>query len=188
MTASGARCSPLLRLLSLAATSLIAGCASGPYSSDIPLETLERRSARSPFSYRVPEGWFDASADTTHHLVWLVRADYAATIAVREIRLDPEALQQISDARVLGELTLGLAAGAASTLVLTPLERVSVRAGEGYAFEQVNTDTGDTTRVVVLRTESGAYEVQALLVGGRREALREAVFSAQQRFLEALRP
>lgn len=157
----------------------------------MPLGAVPHQSPRVPFSYRVPEGWFDASpgSDSTRNLVWLVRADYAATIAVREIVLDPEARRQVTaaDGRVIAELSLGLAAGNASTLILAPLERVSVPRGEGYAFEQVDTATGDTARVVVLEAGERAFEIHALVVGGGKGVARAGVFSAQQRFVEALR-
>jgi len=180
------------RLLAvLPALWLAAGCASGPYSAEVSLSEEAVHSPRIPFSYRVPEGWFDTSSgqDSTRSLVWLVRRDYGATIAVREIVLDPEARRQLSGdrERMIAELSLGLAAGNPSTLVLTPLEAVSVPRGDGYAFEQANTATGDTTRVVVFGTDGRVFEVQALLVGGQRGVLRESVFSAQRRFVEGLR-
>lgn len=174
----------------LAAAVVIAGCASGPYSADVPLSPDAHRPAHAPFAYRVPQGWFDASApgDSAGNLIWLVRGDYAATIAVREIRLDAETRRRMPSARALGELTLGLAAGSAAALVLTPLERVDGPGGDAYAFEQVHAASGDTTRIIVFRMEEAAYEVQALIVGGHRGAPREEVFSAQRRFVEALTP
>jgi hypothetical protein len=182
----------LLRFLSfLPALWFLAGCASGPYSADIPLSEETHRSSRVPFSYRVPEGWFDTSPgeDSTRNLVWLVRHDYGATMAVREIVLDPEARRQLAGdgERLIAELSLGLAAGSASTLVISPLEQVSVPRGKGYAFEQVNTATGDTARVVVFATDERAFEIQALLVGGGNGVARASVFSAQQRFVEGFR-
>jgi hypothetical protein len=181
-----------LRVLPIVgALGLLAGCASGPYSAAVPLSAEEYRSPRVPFSYRVPEGWFNTSPgeDSTRNLVWLVRGDYGATMAVREIVLDSEARRQLADdgERVIAELSLGLATGSPSTLVLTPLERVPVPRGKGYAFEQVNTATGDTTRVVVFESDGRTFEVQALLVGRGNDAARESVFSAQRRFVEALR-
>jgi|WetSurMetagenome_2_1015567.scaffolds.fasta_scaffold05093_6 hypothetical protein len=178
-------------LLLLPVLGLLAGCAAGPYSSDVTMGADVRHSSRIPFTYRVPEGWFDASTreDSTRNLIWLVRGDYGATMAVCEVVLDDEARRQLAGdgERVIAELSLGLAAGNPSTLVLTPLERVAVPQGEGYAFEQVNTETEDTTRVVVFRADGRAFEVQALVVGKGRQAGRESVFSAQRRFVEALR-
>jgi hypothetical protein len=181
-----------LRLLPLLpALWLLAGCASGPYASDITLGADAHRSSRVPFSYRIPEGWFDTSPgdDSTRNLVWLVRGDYRATIAVCEVALDDEARRQLADdgERVIAELSVGLAAGSPSTLVLTPLERVPVPRGKGYAFEQVNTATGDTTRVVIFGVDGRAFEVSALVVGKGRQAGRESAFAAQRRFVEGLR-
>jgi hypothetical protein len=59
--------------------------------------------------------------------------------------------------------------------------------GKGYAFEQVNTATGDTTRVVVFGVDGRAFEVSALVVGKGRQAGRESAFAAQRRFVEGLR-
>ncbi len=171
---------------------LLAGCAPGPYATDIPLGQEQHGSARLPFRYRVPEGWFDTAAgdDSSGTLLWLVRRDYAATMAVRELFLDREALRQIGGGgeRTLGEISFGLSARNPSTVILTPLEEVHAVEGEGYAYEQADAGSGDTTRVVVFRMGERAFEVQALLIGGRGGAQRESVFSTQQRFLEAFRP
>lgn len=128
-------------------------------------------------------------ADSTQNLVWLVRGDYSATMAVREIALDDEARRRLDDdgTHTVAELSLGLAGGDPAVSVLTPLERVAGPGDDGYAFEEVNTTTGDTTRVEIVGAGGRVFEVQALLLGGGKGAPRESVFAVQRRFVEAFR-
>jgi hypothetical protein len=167
----------------------LAGCAGGSFTGEVPLHEEAVGSPRIPFTYRVPLGWFDMSpgADTTQNLVWLVRGDYSATMAVREISLDDEARRRLDDdgMRPVAELSLGLAGADPAISVLTPLERVT--GAGGYAFEEVNTATGDTTRVEILGVAGRVFEVQALLLGGGKGAPRESVFTVQRGFVDAFR-
>ncbi len=186
----------LLRLLIFyslpaAAVVMLYGCAAGPYASDVRLNTAYRSIPGVPFSYLLPEGWFDASpgADSTRFRVWLIRSDYGASISVQEIGVDQEARLHIerSGVRTLAELDLALARSAPSTIVLSPLEEFSSGGREFYTYELVNVNSGDTTRTAVFDADGRTFEVNAVAVARNSRSTRAAVFSVQQRFLEALR-
>jgi hypothetical protein len=176
-------------LLRYAAPGLIvlAGCGSHHVSSDYPLGPENFISRDGILQYRIPAGWSDASNDAQSPLtvVWLVRNDYAATISVREVRLDPAARYDVRRAGIkkVAHLSLALSTG---SLLRSP-HIFAFGNTDFCAYEIMNPSTLDTIRVVLFDTGSKVYEVSALLQGGTKQGTAEAVFAVQQSFVQSLR-
>ncbi|MBI4535786.1 MAG: hypothetical protein HY708_05870 [Ignavibacteriae bacterium] len=168
------------------------GCATSRYRTDVPLHPDYHTSRDSVLHYRVPLGWFDATHVEERNsggTIWLVRSDYAATISVSEVNMDPDARKQVSRQGLVGlaRLTMGLEAGEKTRVLLRPPQTFSVNGREFCSYELANLATSDSVRVVLVDADEKVYELTALVVGERRRATTDKVYSTQQTFLEQLK-
>lgn len=177
---------PARSFLAAGACLILGACASPPYSSDLPLESDERVSRDAAVRYRVPAGWMDAGGESTdaRRVVWLVRSDYTASIAVQEIVLDSVAGAVVArgDVCVLAGLVrdAGGEGGA-------PPEAFTLDGRRYCAWEGTGGGGAKAVRVVVFVAGTRSYEVRAVgRAGGTRRGAEE-VFQAQQKLLESLR-
>ena len=175
----------------LSASVLPLACASFPYPSDYPLSSEYYTSRDGFLHYRVPSSWFDATRDSqdSSDFIWLVRKDYAATISVREVKVDATARQQISheDLEKLAYLTMSLTANDKFTIQLRSPKTFTIGSTAFCGYELVNVPSMDTLRVVLVDTGTKAYEVTALVAAGNERVSALEVFSVQQAFLGSLR-
>ena len=181
-----------LQRAALAATAgFLAGCSS---LSPVPSPTLHSpllTSGDGAFQYRLPDGWFDATADTqaAGHVVWLLRNDYEATIAVSELHLDARARDAIRSAGVMGlaQLSMAFAAGQASYTVTQQPGELRVNGRPSCVYALVTAPAHDTVRVVLVDTGIHVYMVTALVVGATKGDDPQRIFGDQDAFVASLR-
>jgi hypothetical protein len=153
---------------------LLAGCASAPRTSSPLFHPPYVASRDGGFEYRLPVGWFDASADSqaTGHAALLIRNDYGATIAVDEVSLDAAARRQIrqGDVQAVAELLVSLTAWDHGMVLAEPPRVRSMNGLPVARYTMVSTKTQDTLQVSVVHTGSRVYAVSALLSGERGSA------------------
>ena len=139
------------------------------------------------FRYHIPKGWFDAPADSlrTNNIIWLLRSDYAATIALSEIETDSTTrlLLRTGGLDRLAQLTMALASGGESALVRKPPGMFQKNGRTYCSYEVVTSASKDAMRVVLFAAGERVYEVTAVAKGS---ADWERIVSAQQAFLESL--
>lgn len=76
---------------------LPAGCASVPYESNYPMTDEVVTSLNDDLKLKVPKGWFATTDESNapNLLVWLVREDYGATMAISEVKADASTRMQL---------------------------------------------------------------------------------------------
>lgn len=164
------------------------GCSTG---SSPPFHAPYFTARDGGFSYRIPAGWYDASADSQSagHAVWLLRDDYGATIAVNELYVDSAARSVLRDDGMSQLATLSMmlaAAGNPYTLEQAP--QTSRINGKVSCTYQLTTSPGnDALRVVLVDTGRKVYMVTALVPGETMGAVRNHVFDVQEEFLNTVR-
>src|SRR5512140_303928 len=168
----------------------LAGCAgSTPPSALLRSAYLTARDGL--LQYRCPIGWFDATADSqaAGHLVWLLRNDYSATIAVQELHMGPGAWEEIRTGGImhLADVTMALAAGGKPYLVERRPEPLSMNGWRGCTYELTTSSGGDILRVTLVDGGKSLYMVTALGSGDTQRGQRDALRSAQDAFLSSLR-
>jgi len=175
-------------LIALVLTGLCAGCST---VSSPSLSSTYIHSRDGGFQYRIPAGWYDASADSqsTGHAVWLLRDDYGATIAVNDMHLDPEAHEILREEGISGLATLSMTLAAAGNAyaVDRPPEVSRVNGKPSCAYQLVTSPGNDLLRVVLVDAGSKVYMVTALAPGGSHNGAREDVFAVEEAFLNTLR-
>jgi hypothetical protein len=132
---------------------LLSGCAGPPAGTLRSVNHLSFRSRDGVFLYRIPEGWFDASADdeAKGHAVWLVRENLSATLAVEEIRMDDEVRQLVSEGALLevGRLLSRLRAGKNGLTETRAPEWRDLGSREVCLYELANPKTNEIQRVLL---------------------------------------
>ena len=120
-------------------------------------------------------------------MVWLVRNDYRATIAINEMHLDAEANRAVGEEGLiaLAGLSLALSAKENSATVTKPPEVLSINNADCCAYE-LAAASGDRIRVVLVKTGVNVYEAVAFIEGEGNGGTPAGVFSAQQGVLETL--
>lgn len=165
---------------------ILASCAASlPYAIDYPLTRESFRSRDGVLSARVPEGWFSTTSDTLAPslVAWLIRDDFAATLAVRELKLDRLAASRVEKEgmRLLALISAGM-----------QQEGAKASSPEFREFELRGTkfcgyETGGgivRKRVVVFSARGKFYECEAQPVKGTWTSADVArVFTAQQTLL-----
>lgn len=145
---------------------LLSGCAS---TSRIPTEILQPSygiSRDGHLRYRVPVGWFDATADSqaVGHSVWLMRSDYGATIAVDEVSLDAAARDAVRAGGLLelASLVVSLSAGDRGAVLIAPPVETTLESRTVCQYTMMVSETRDTLRVTLVDTGTRTYAVTAL--------------------------
>jgi hypothetical protein len=93
-TSSGVRTHPLLLVLAL----VLASC--GPsleYRDNAPLTQGLFHSRDGVLTGKIPQGWFSSTEDTLAPAltVWLIKEDFSAAMAVRELKLDKTSAERV---------------------------------------------------------------------------------------------
>jgi len=180
----------LTRALLFLLTLLLFGCGSGSRVVTPSLHAGYFPSRDGALQYRLPVGWFDATADSqaTAHAIWLMRNDYGASITVDEIRLDAAARKEIERGGLLqlAQLVMALTTGEHGAMLLEPPAVVTVNGRPFCRYEMVASATRDTLRVALFDTGEKAYVVTALLP--EKVARRDPQFTTvHESFLSTLR-
>lgn len=159
--------------------SLLASCAgTSPYTQDYPLTEQSFVSRSGLLHGRVPQGWFTSSEDTLAPALelWLLREDLAASVTLREFRLDPFAESTVDRGGLilLAEISLALRPSPGTDTVITTPACFTAAGHDWCGYELV--EDGIPRRVVVftrggryyecvaapLRTSIGANELRTL--------------------------
>lgn len=180
----------LIRALPFILSTILVGCGSGPRVATTNLHAGYFPSRDGALQYRLPVGWFDATADSqaTAHAIWLMRNDYGASITVDEVRLDAAARKEIERGGLLqlAQLVMALTTGEHGAMLLEPPAVVNVNGRLFCRYEMVASATRDTLRVALFDTGGKAYVVTALLP--EKAARRDPQFSiVHENFLSTLR-
>lgn len=174
-------------LAAITAVSFMSGCSGASVSPTSTLHTRYFSSRDGALQYRLPAGWFDATGDSSSsgNLVWLLREDYAATIAVQEIRLDEAARSEMAKGGLMkvAKITTMLATGDRPTLIRRAPEIVNINGREMCTYD-LTTAAREIVRVVLLDTGGKVYSVTALAAAG---AKTDEVFEAELNFASGLR-
>jgi hypothetical protein len=181
----------LIWLLPLALSLDLGGC-----SSASPLAVNEFRSdyavaADRTLQYRVPLGWLDASADSqaVGHVVWLVRNDYGASIAVDRLYLNDDARAALAGNGLLelAGLQIGLVSSSMPVEVTEQpvLRRVNGKKLCVYSLRM--TPGGDVKRTILVSAGSALYAVHAFVAAQNGANDAEKVHALQGSFVTLLR-
>jgi len=177
-------------VLLMIASGLWTGCSTSP-SIAVTLHPPYFTSRDRFLQYRLPAGWFDATADSqsSGQAIWLLRNDYTATIAVSEVHVDPDAREDLQNAGLthLARLTMGLAAGGKAYVLEHPPEWMTVNNIRGCMYQISIPPANDILRIIVVEMGVRVYMVTALLSGEVKQGLREEIFAVQDAFLGGLR-
>ena len=183
---------PLQLFVSFVLSFFIMACAGSlRYASDYPLSAEKIRSRDGAFSGRIPQGWFFSSDDSLAPalVAWLIRDDFSATLAVREIILDQLTRKQIrkEGLELLARSTIGMHGnpGGAGTGVVAEPKMFEV-AGKKFCSYEVREDS-ISARVVVFEGNGKYYECEAKPAKGKwtQEDVM-LLFTTQQTFLSTL--
>lgn len=175
----------------IAAALTVAGCTSVAPTAAPPLLHQPYFLARDgAVRYRLPAGWFDATAESqgTDRAVFLVRGDYTGTLTMREVHVDSAARRDLSAIGLLqiARMTASLESGSAPGMIVREPETIRLNGREGCAYE-VAYATGDRVRTVLVDTGERLYAVAALVNGSAAGGARRDIYAVQQAFVAALR-
>jgi hypothetical protein len=181
---------PVLLLFFSAVIVLLSGCAAGSRVSTGLLNPSYAASRDGQLQYRLPIGWFDATADSqaVGHAVWLMRSDYGATIAVDEVSLDAGAREAIRDGGLLelAPLVISLTAGDRGAVLIVPPVDVTLNSKTVCQYTMLVSETRDTLRVTLVDTGRHVYAVTALR-SEKREGQSPSLTAVADDFVAALR-
>lgn len=168
----------------------LAGCSHTPPSSERPTTSPLFLSHDGRLRYEVPAGWFDATGKpgAPASVIWIVRRDYAASIAVDRVEVMPDIQLEVSEGRLLrlGELTMRLLLNSHPGTVQRPPGLVRMDGKEYCLYEVVESSSGDLIRSAVFDTGTRVYGVTAIVAGTEPTATREEVLAVQQNFVRRL--
>ena len=170
---------------------LISGCSTAPPLNSGSLHPYLFTSRDGMLRYRLPAGWFDATADSLAegHLIWLLRSDYAASITVDEICLDAQARRQLGKANLLqlAQLTMPLVAGGKSAVVQLAPELRAINGREFCSYELVMPASGKKLRTILFDTGVKACAITILYEGTERTGTTQDIAVVQDGFVTSLR-
>jgi hypothetical protein len=161
------RCESGLRV-AVILLALLSGCAPSSRVGTSVLQPSYAVSRDGQLQYRLPVGWFDATADTqaVGHAVWLMRSDYGATLAVDEVRLDSGARKLVSGSDggllQLAQLVISLTAGDRGAVLIEAPVAVSLNSRTVCRYTMLVSDTRDTLHVTLVDTGRNIYTVTTL--------------------------
>jgi hypothetical protein len=187
----GAHRAPRQRKLSLLILMLLTGCSSSPTVVPVTLQPGYFVSRDGFLRYRVPSGWFDATADSqaTGHTIWLLRNDYIVSITVDEIHLDTRARESLVQGSLLqlAQLTMPLVAADRAASVNQKPELSSINGKKFCTYELLANSQRDILRVILFDVDSKVYAATILFEGGKITMSREDIGSVQGSFIKNLR-
>jgi hypothetical protein len=182
-----------LNTISIVSVLFLAGCASVPYESNYPMTEEIVKSLNDDVQLKVPKGWF-ATADESNApnlLVWLVREDYGATMAISEIKADETTRKQLErkGLEALAAISFALKAerakGKAELVVKAKEFKLN---GRKFCSYEYSTDGRKTViRVVVFDTGKHLYDFA--VVPAEKEGVKfdpQNLFTIQQSVLNSM--
>ncbi len=165
---------------------LCGACAASlPYAVDYPMTLETFHSRDGVLTARVPQGWFSTTSDTLAPslVAWLIRDDFSATLAVRELKLDRLAARQVEreGLKLLALVSSGMHGETSSG----PPQALREFEMQGKKFCSYELQSGKVrTRIVVFAARGRYYECEAQPVKGIWSADDVArMFTAQQTLL-----
>jgi hypothetical protein len=182
-----------LRKVSIISVFLLAGCASVPYEANYPMTDEVVKSLNEDVQIKVPKGWFATTDESNapNLLVWLVREDYGATMAISEIKADASTRRQLErkGLEALAEISFALKSERAkgkAEMVVKPREfKVD---GRKFCSYEYSTDRRKTiVRVVVFDTGKHLYDFA--VVPAEKEGVKtdpKNLFIIQQSVLNSM--
>jgi len=184
----GRSSSVILRCWPLVVSLLIMACASTPRVFE-PRFSQEYLSSRNEqLRYRLPIDWLNATNDapSANNLIWLVRGDFTATLAVREVIIDTETRQEVkrTGLKRVAELTLGLASGERGVSVVKQPTLSTMQGKSVCTYEYLTGHPSDRVHIVLVDTGKMVYEVSALMTSGVLEETAAEVVSLQEAFVQ----
>ncbi len=180
--------SPLLAALVLA----LAACAPTRETSAPPTpHSVPLVAARGGgFSYRIPPGWFDASADSQArgHAALLIRNDYGATISVDEVHLDEAARSEINENGLLpvARLLLSLSSWDHDAILTMAPHSVDVDGRQACRYGLASGNGEDTVEVTLVESTEKLFAVR-VLVSGKKGGGKVSLRTIQEDFLGTVR-
>ena len=169
-----------------AAFSMLACASTAPYPADYPLTEATFASRDGSFTGKIPLGWFSSTEDSLANALtaWLIKEDYSAILAVKEIKLDRLATERVQKEGLILLAQINASMEGASQL-LHDLKEFEMAKRKYAGYEQ---SAGETTaRIVVFTGRGKFYSCTARTVKGTwsRTEIAE-MFRAQQTLLASL--
>lgn len=165
-------------------------CASRPpVLITYPLLTETVQSEDGAFTGQVPRGWYSAGKDTIPPGVsaWLLRDDFSAALAVKEISLDRLSAQRVREQglRFLAELSLGFRNSPTDRSKKVQVSEFDLNNRKfcGYELRQ---EGKEWKSIIVFAVKGRYYECEALSNNTAPDFVK-TIFAAQQAFLSSLR-
>ncbi|MEK9136083.1 MAG: hypothetical protein AAB393_03085 [Bacteroidota bacterium] len=177
-----------LRFWSLLLSFVLAACTSVPRVSEYRFTEEYFSSRDSLLRYRLPLGWLNATSDSPspNNIIWLVRSDFAVTLAVGEVVIDVETRREVNRTGLkrLAEVTLALASGDNGVNVVKPPALSSLRGTSVCTYEYLIGHPSDRIHVVLVDTGVRVYEVSALMTEKVNEDGVANIIAMQEAFVQ----
>ncbi len=142
------------------------------------------------FSYQIPRGWFDASADSQaqDHAALLIRNDYGATIAVDEVHLDDAARSELQRNGLVpvARLLVSLSSWDRDAILTMAPRLINLGDTQACRYGLASGNGEDAVEVTLVNSGEKLYAVRVLVSGKSRQG-RELLRSVQEAFLGAVR-
>lgn len=172
---------------------LLAGCASVPYEANYPMTDEVVKSLNEDVQIKVPKGWFATTDESNapNLLVWLVREDYGATMAISEIKADASTRRRL-ERRGL-EALAGISFALKSERVKGKVEMVVKPKefkvdGRKFCSYEYSTD-GRKTVIRVVVFDTGRHFYDFAVVPAEKEGVKsdsKRLFIIQQSVLNSM--
>jgi hypothetical protein len=183
-----------LKQVSIIAILFLAGCSSVPYDSNYPMTDEVVKSLNEDVRIKVPKGWFATTDETNapNLLVWLVREDYGATMAISEIKADANTRRQLErrGLEALASISFALKSERArgkAEMVVEPKE-FDINGKKFCSYEYSSDGRKTIVRVVVFGTGKHLYDFAAVPAEKENvKADRKSLFTTQQSVLHSMR-
>jgi hypothetical protein len=185
------RCGPsaILRNWPVVLSLLVVACASTPHLPESRFGQEYFSSRNGQLQYRLPIGWLNATNDSSaNNLIWLVRADFAATLAVQEVVIDAATRQEVKRGGLIrvAELTLALASGERGVVVVQQPALSTLGGKSVCMYEYLAGHPSDRVHIVLVDTGTMVYEVSALMASNVLEETVADVVSLQEAFVKSI--
>jgi hypothetical protein len=182
---------PLLPAILAGLLVALQGCSTTPEVTGRAFHPEVLLAADGQLRYRIPEGWLDGSRDPqgAGHLIWLVRGDYNATIAVDAVHLDARASAALAGNGLLevAGLQLGLESATGAYEVMQQPELGAVN-GKKVCSYAVRIGSGaDVKRTMLVSAGGTLYAVHALVTPKLGTDETAQVYALQSGFVAVMK-
>ncbi len=171
----------------------VSGCAGLQYPANQQLTGEIAKSINNDISLQVPMGWFNStdSQAAPGILIWLIKKDYSASLALVEIHVDEIGAKQLKTEGIhaLAEISMSMKKEIAQhePLLVGNYEGFVIGDRQFCAYEYT-TDKGKTKeRIVVFSTGNKWYELAAVPFAKHNKHISfEDLFCAQNSILQSI--